>query len=184
VKVSKHPLTMAGSIGAFIVVISIALPIFGVRSGSTVPNAPTNQTQSVNVVNTPTVDAVQTGTWSVGITGTPSVNVNASQTELAYDQIQTVRAGGLAIMPPLDVSRFKQVRVVTNVNGDVGYLAETRLVNPNNTNEVLILNRLNETHLGADTATIDLPGQMIDFIVVGSISGSSDVHIQVYGRTN
>lgn len=31
--------------------------------------------QSVNVVNTPTVNAQQSGTWSVGITGTPSVQV-------------------------------------------------------------------------------------------------------------
>lgn len=32
-------------------------------------------TQNVNVVNSPTVNAEQSGTWSVGITGTPSVQV-------------------------------------------------------------------------------------------------------------
>jgi len=38
-------------------------------------NAPTSQTQNVNVVNTPAVNAQQTGAWNVGINGTPSISV-------------------------------------------------------------------------------------------------------------
>ena len=183
-KLSKHPLTMAGSIGAFIAIISIVLPALGLNSVSTTSNAPASQTQNVNVVNTPTVNAAQTGTWNVGITGTPTVSVNASQTELAYDQRLTVQTAGLDSMPPLDVSRFKEIRVVTNVNGDVGYGVDVRLINPNNQNEVMILDRLNQSHSGSDTSIIDLPGQMIDFFIIGSFTGASDVHVQVYGRTN
>jgi hypothetical protein len=184
VRISKHQLTVVGSIGSLVVVISIVLPILGLSSSTTTSNAPTNQTQNVNVVNTPTVDAVQTGTWSVGITGTPSVNVNVSQTELVYDQTLTVQAGGLDSMPPLDVSRFKEIRVVTNVNGDVGYGVDVRLINPNNVNEVMILARLNQSHSGSDTSIIDLPGQSIDFFIIGSFTGASSVHVQAYGRIN
>ena len=183
-RVSKHQLTVAGSIGAFIVVISIVFSTLGSSSAATNTSAPANQTQNVNVLNTPTVDAVQTGSWNVGISGTPSVNVNPSQTELAYDQKLTVQMGGLNSMPPFDVSRFKAIRIVTDVNGDVGYGVDVRLINPNNQNEVMILGRLNQSHSGSDTLNIDLPGQMIDFFIIGSFTGASDVHVQVYGRVN
>jgi hypothetical protein len=48
-------------------VVSVVLP----REGTA---APAPSTQNVNVVNTPTVNAQQSGPWSVGINGTPTVN--------------------------------------------------------------------------------------------------------------
>ena len=47
--------------------------------------APAAQTQNVNVLNTPTVNAQQSGLWTVGISGTPAVGLDASNNTVRFD---------------------------------------------------------------------------------------------------
>jgi len=62
--------------------------------GASGPNgsAPTSQTQNVNVVNTPTVSAQQSGSWSVGISGTPVVGISANNNVVRVDTTNPVAA--------------------------------------------------------------------------------------------
>lgn len=55
-------------------IVTVTVPHIG--RGASGANAPTTQTQNVNVVNTPTVSAQQNGTWNVGINGIPAVTVS------------------------------------------------------------------------------------------------------------
>jgi len=56
-------------------IATISKPHTSRGTGGTSSSAPTSQTQNVNVVNAPSVNAQQTGTWNVGINGTPAVTV-------------------------------------------------------------------------------------------------------------
>ena len=57
-------------------IVTVTVPHIGRGASGTGSNAPTSQTQNVNVVNTPTVNAQQSGVWNVGISGTPAVIVS------------------------------------------------------------------------------------------------------------
>ena len=69
---------------SLIAVGTITNPRVGYGSGGS-SAAPTSQTQNVNVVNTPTVSAQQSGVWNVGITGTPSVGLDAANNTVKFD---------------------------------------------------------------------------------------------------
>jgi len=71
----KNSLMALIGVVTLIVVTTVLMPHMGYGSSGTGSNAPTSQTQNVNVVNTPAVNAQQSGTWNVGINGTPNVNV-------------------------------------------------------------------------------------------------------------
>jgi hypothetical protein len=58
------------------VIITVSMPHIGRGASEASSSAPTNQTQNVNVVNTPSVNALQSGPWNVGISGTPTVSVS------------------------------------------------------------------------------------------------------------
>jgi hypothetical protein len=62
-------------VGTLIAIVTVAMPHLERRAGGTANAAPTSQPQNVNVVNTPTVTAQQSGPWNVGISGTPTVAV-------------------------------------------------------------------------------------------------------------
>lgn len=62
---------------ALIPIATMTMPHVGRGASGTSSSAPTSQTQNVNVVNTPTVNAQQSGAWNVGINGTPTVNLNS-----------------------------------------------------------------------------------------------------------
>src|SRR5215467_1253633 len=62
---------------------------FGSPGGS--PGAPSAQTQNVNVVNTPTVNAQQAGPWSVSISGAPSVGLDSSNNTVRIDGNSSVK---------------------------------------------------------------------------------------------
>ena len=71
----KFKSSLFGLLGVLtlVAIVTVAMPHPG--AGGTANNAPTSQTQNVNVVNTPTVTAQQSGAWNVGINGTPTVAV-------------------------------------------------------------------------------------------------------------
>jgi hypothetical protein len=66
----KFKSSLFGLLGVLTLValVTVALPNRG--AGGTGGSAPTSQTQNVNVVNTPTISAQQSGPWNVGINGT------------------------------------------------------------------------------------------------------------------
>jgi len=72
----KFKSSLFGLLGVLtlVAIVTVAMPHRG--AGSTGGSAPTSQTQNVNVVNTPTVSAQQSGSWNVGINGTPTVTVS------------------------------------------------------------------------------------------------------------
>jgi hypothetical protein len=64
---------------------TIAMSHSGRGTTATSSSAPASQTQNVNVVNTPTVNAQQSGSWSVGISGTPVVGLSADNNIVKVD---------------------------------------------------------------------------------------------------
>jgi hypothetical protein len=66
-------------------IATITRPLTGRGASGTGSSAPTSQTQNVNVVNTPTVNAQQSGTWNVGITGTPVVGLDGGNNTVKVD---------------------------------------------------------------------------------------------------
>src|SRR5215472_9239174 len=168
---------------------------FGPKSGSQPVAGPTASPQNVNVVNTPTVDLAPgtsvsvsgtpsvtiSGTPNVAISGTPTVNMTAG-TVLAYDQTTTVQVDTV-LLPPLDVSMFKEIRVVFTSSGAANYGLVPRIVNPNNSREAVLLEDLNQAQLGSGTQTYDILAQKIDFFVEPG-GAASTVHVQVFGRSN
>jgi hypothetical protein len=63
-------ITFFGTLSLF-VLVSAAIPTISQGQGG-------GNSKDVNVVNTPTVEAIQSGDWNVQITGTPTVNLNNS----------------------------------------------------------------------------------------------------------
>jgi len=203
-RIKNSPNTLVG-VAFFICVIALGYPqsSFGQKNGSqpdaspTSSSAPSAGPQNVNVVNTPTVNLALgtsvsvsgtpsvtiSGTPNVGISGTPTVNV-AAGTVLAYDQTTTVQQFGAVSLPQLDVSMFKEIRIVFTVNGAIDYILASRIVNPNDATEVVVLENLNQAQTGRGTKTYDIPGQRIDFVLNGSNFGPASVHVQVFGRSN
>ena len=195
-RIKNSPKTIFG-LAFFIGVIVLGYPqsSYGQKSGSP-PASPTASPQNVNVVNTPTVSLTPgttvsvsgtpsvtiSGTPNVAISGTPTVNV-AAGTVLAYDQTVTVQQFGAASLPQLDVSMFREVRIVFTVNGAIDYILASRIVNPNDATEVVVLENLNQAN-GDGTKTYDIPGQRIDFALAGGAGGPATVHVQVFGRSN
>src|SRR5438034_7830962 len=94
----KNSLIAFAGLAALAVVTPLLMPLVGLGSNAAGSNAPTSQTQNVNVVNTPTVNAQQTGTWNVGINGTPTVSVSPFETVLAYDETRSLGPLEVAIL--------------------------------------------------------------------------------------
>jgi hypothetical protein len=107
-----------------------------------------------------------------------------SQTIVAFDQVVTVTPGAPAIIGPVDVSMFKQIRVSQiREGGFPDYTAFSFLVNPNNANDIIPLDDLNKGQFGRGTQTDEVLSQ-IQVEVVGGLSGTSTVRVQIYGRSN
>jgi hypothetical protein len=68
-------------------IVTVTVPHIGRGASGTGSNAPTTQTQNVNVVNTPNVNAQQSGTWNVGINGTPVVGLDAGNNTVKFDAV-------------------------------------------------------------------------------------------------
>ncbi len=72
----KNTLIALISLGAFIALVAVAIPITSLgHAAGTDKDVNVVNTPNVNVVNSPTVQAQQNGVWNVGVTGTPTVHV-------------------------------------------------------------------------------------------------------------
>src|SRR5215510_10186376 len=81
----KRSLTALTGVVILVGIATITRPLTGRGASGTGSSAPTSQTQNVNVVNTPTVNAQQSGTWNVGINGTPVVGLDAGNNTVKID---------------------------------------------------------------------------------------------------
>lgn len=98
-------------------------------------------TGGVNITNTPTVNAQQSGSWNVGITGTPTVRIDpsANNVTLAPRGTTLVFDSGLVTYPdgtstrmigPIDISPYSQIRIGVGHLGpsDIDVVLRTALV--------------------------------------------------------
>jgi hypothetical protein len=83
-KFRKSLITLIGVV-SLMTVVTVVVPHTGYGSNGTAAPAPS--TQNVNVVNTPTVNAQQSGTWSVNINGTPVVGLDAANNTVRFDAV-------------------------------------------------------------------------------------------------
>jgi len=105
----KRSLVALMGVLTLVVIVTVAMPHIGRGASGTSSNAPTSQTQNVNVVNTPTVSAQQNGTWNVGITGTPAVTVSnfPATTNVSIDSsANTVKIDTTNPLPVRDVDNL------------------------------------------------------------------------------
>src|SRR5215472_912712 len=102
----KRSLTALIGILILVGIVTFALPRNARSANATSSSAPTTQTQNVNVVNTPTVTAQQSGPWNVGINGTPTVAVSnfPTTTSVGIDgSANTVKVDTTNPLPVQDV---------------------------------------------------------------------------------
>jgi hypothetical protein len=83
----KKSLIALTGVLTLVAIVTVAVPHIGRGASGTSNSAPTSQTQNVNVVNTPSVNAQQSGTWNVGITGTPVVGLDAGNNTVKFDAV-------------------------------------------------------------------------------------------------
>ena len=171
-----------------VVIVTVSMPHIGRGASGTGTNAPTSQTQNVNVVNTPTVTAQQSGSWNVGINGTPTVNVGnttnnpipivaaAPQTVLAFTQTRSYGDQPL-VFGPYDVSAFKTVRLSYVISGN--HCQGTYALLASDERLAFSENFGNGTE---GSTLLDVPGQKINFFVVCQFFNQGEITLEVYGR--
>jgi hypothetical protein len=171
-----------------VVIITVSMPHIG--RGASGTNAPTTQTQNVNVVNTPTVSAQQSGTWNVGINGTPTVNVASMpnsplpiiaptpQTVLAFNETQSIVRDIPPTFGPFDVSSFKDVRLSFRVNGNNCPGVYQLLLS----DETVAFGSANFGDGTRGSTLISVPGQKIRFYANCLFEDQGSITLEVYGR--
>lgn len=110
---------------ALVGIATLGTPHHGRSASGTSSSAPTSQTQNVNVVNAPTVNAQQSGLWNVGINGTPTVEVAnfPATTNVGIDPLSnTVKVDTTNPLPVRDVDNavrqpFAAACTIQNNNG-------------------------------------------------------------------
>jgi hypothetical protein len=182
----KRSLIALMGVLTLVVIVTVSMPHIG--RGASGNNAPTTQTQNVNVVNTPNVAAQQNGIWNVGINGTPSVNVASMpntplpiavptpQTILAFTETRNYHDQPL-IFGPYDVSAFKDVRlsyVITGNNCQGSYTLPT-------SDDRLAFSENFGNGSGGSTL-VNVPGQKISFFALCQFFNQGTVTLEVYGR--
>ena len=110
-----------------VVIVTVSMPHIG--RGASGTNAPTTQTQNVNVVNTPNVAAQQSGTWSVGVNGTVTVSNFPATSNVAITGTPSVGLDAANNTVKIDSSTPVSVR---DINGSTKqpYSARCDLVLP------------------------------------------------------
>jgi hypothetical protein len=105
---------------------------------------PVPVTGQLNIGNTPTVDARQSGSWIVGINGTPTVKLDPTAntvqftprgTKLVFDSGVLIYSedGTSLTFGPLDISAYSKIRLGVNNMGfhDIDIIVRTALVDSN-----------------------------------------------------
>jgi hypothetical protein len=186
----------------------VAFPHNGRSANGPNNNAPTAQTQNVNVVNTPGVSAQQTGPWNVGITGTPTVNAQqtgpwnvgiagtptvtlngtsvvkvSGATDVVADVQATARPGAAAFFGPFDVSAYKQIRIATQPDACSTIEVTVNTEFPGGGNFAILDDAKSDNCLFF-TKLYDFPGQSIRVKVDPNIFQDTNIRLVIWGREN
>ncbi len=93
------------------------MAIFTVVNPRTGTATPTPSTQNVNVVNTPTVNAKQSGPWSVDISGTPVVGLDDANNTVKFDAVNnTVKIDAATPVMVRDVDNPARQPLITSAS--------------------------------------------------------------------
>lgn len=112
--------------------------------------------------------------------GVTNVVVSNPDTVLVFDGT----LNGPEYSSPLDVSKFKQIRIVANrISGANTYRLQLRMLDSGNS-LVAPLDELLTTNHPFLTEVYEIPGQLIQVAVLQTLEGSAMVRVQVYGRSN
>lgn len=103
--------------------ITILVGLIGAVIPTTTQGQGGGSSKDVNVVNSPTVQAQQSGAWNVGITGTPTVNLanNSVQVNNPATNPVLVRDVDISARQPVQVEGFVSVGIGQSSNGKVIY---------------------------------------------------------------
>lgn len=143
---------------------------------------------SVGISGTPSVNVISLP--AVQLAGTPTVNVGnfppgdgGGSTDLVWSQVFTISPGELQLLGPVDVSAYREVRVIATAFGLGDYQVAALVVDESGLGLDLLLdaNVVSGTS-GSGTTLFTVPGRLIKFVAVGPSAGSSTVGISVYGR--
>ena len=146
--------------------------------------------KDVVVVNTPSnpipmvaqgaTKVVVSNPVEIGDTQANPIHVREADTVLVFDGT----LNGPEFSSPLDVSEFKQIRVVANrISGANTYRLQLRILDSGNS-LVAPLDELLTTDHPFLTEVYEIPGQLIQVAVLQTLEGSAMVRVQVYGRSN
>jgi hypothetical protein len=114
-------------------------------------------------------------TQNVNVVNTPTVNVGS----LAISTVKVFQETGEGISDVIDVSAFKQIRIVARCSSPAGPMTVRPFTMYGNTIfEVATLGDLNVSCNSGSTTTYDTPGQKLIIQVIGSGT------VVVYGRAN
>jgi hypothetical protein len=108
----KRSLIALMGVLTLVVIVTVSVPHIG--RGASGANAPTSQTQSVNVVNTPNVAAQQSGTWNVGVNGTVTVSNFPATSNVAITGTPSVGLDAANNTVKIDSSTPVSVRDINN----------------------------------------------------------------------
>jgi hypothetical protein len=114
----KNSLVAFGGLSLLIGAIAFVTP----RSTQGQGGDPVGPTKPVEVVNTPTVNAQQSGAWNVGITGTPTIRIDPNSngvtvaprrtTLLLNTGIYDPSVGGFPTQGPIAVGQYSKIRIL------------------------------------------------------------------------
>jgi hypothetical protein len=140
----------------------------------------------VQLAGTPNVNVVSIP--SVQLAGTPTVNVanfpagQGGVTTLASHQVVTVTNGALLPVDAVDVSAFRDVRVMVTATGVADFQFYTFIVDDTGQGRNLLLENDIIQGSGEGTRLYTMPGRKISFLILGPSFGQSEVTISVFGR--
>ena len=111
----------------------MGIPHNGRSASGISSSAPTSQTQNVNVVNTPTVSAQQSGPWNVDINGTPTVGLDPGNNTVKIDGASnTVKlaSGTVVSVADVDSPARQPIAAACTIQNNLGFPCTVTTVPP------------------------------------------------------
>jgi hypothetical protein len=195
----KNSLIAFGGLSLLIGAIAVATP----RPTQGQGGDPVGPPKPVEVVNTPTVNAQQSGAWNVALTGTPIVKIDPTAnnvtfaprgTSLVFDSglVNYPSGTGPTLIGPIDIRSYSQIRVGVSHLGpsDIDVAVRTALVTAP---PVIIENsfRLDDFSVEDNVGSIARNGPTVSrlyevagttlFVYLFFRDGAHDVRVAVFG---
>jgi len=117
-KFKKSLIAVIGLV-ALVTIATVTTPHLSYGSSGPTAAAPSSQTQNVNVVNTPTVNAQQSGIWNVGISGTPMVGIDNAHNTVTVDDSSPIS------VREMNTPAFQPYQVAATLNLNAAEFSKT-----------------------------------------------------------